>query len=138
MTQNASFSGIDSILPPISRFEGEHHLQKIVGNADIAPCLTVVVPVYNEVHTIQQIIAHVAAQRPVQELIIVDDHSTDGTWEVLTTRFSGERKIRLFRHDTNQGKGAALRTGFKEAGSNYVIIQDADLEYDPTEYYMLL
>src|SRR6185436_10192311 len=94
-------------------------------------------PVYNEVRTIQQIVSHVLSQQPVLELIVVDDHSTDGTWEALQA-FARESRVKLFRHESNRGKGAALRTGFGHATSDYVIVQDADLEYDPTEYYLLL
>jgi glycosyltransferase involved in cell wall biosynthesis len=112
-------------------------LKQISGNRDIHPCLSVVMPVYNEVRTVQQIVSHVLSQQPVLELIVVDDHSTDGTWEALQA-FAGESRVKLFRHESNRGKGAGLRTGFGHATSDYVIVQDADLEYDPTEYYLLL
>ena len=101
-------------------------------------CLSVVMPVYNEAATVSEIIARVLQQDSVRELIIVDDCSSDATLEVLRKISSGEDRIRLFNHDVNQGKGAALRTGFKEAQGDVVIIQDADLEYDPSEYDKLL
>ena len=107
-------------------------------NADIAPCLSVVMPVYNEAATVAQIIRRVLEQKPVQELIIVDDASSDQTWEALQAFQSLAPRVKLHRHKINQGKGAALRTGFRETTASVVIVQDADLEYDPREYYLLL
>jgi glycosyltransferase involved in cell wall biosynthesis len=78
------------------------------------------------------------AQRPVQQLVIVDDCSNDGTWEKLQPLAQNEPRIQLVRHEINQGKGAALRTGFAHATSPIVIIQDADLEYDSAEYHRVL
>jgi glycosyltransferase involved in cell wall biosynthesis len=101
-------------------------------------CLSVVMPVYNEAATVSEIIRRVLQQPPVQELIIVDDCSSDNTMEVLRKIAAGDERIRLFGHTVNQGKGAALRTGFKEAKADIVIIQDADLEYDPGEYTKVL
>jgi len=101
-------------------------------------CLSVIMPVYNEASTVAEIIRRVLQQAPVEELIIVDDCSSDNTLEVLRKIAAAEPRIRLFNHPVNLGKGAALRTGFKEARSEVVIIQDADLEYDPTEYGKLL
>ena len=113
-------------------------MREIKSNADIEPCLSVVMPVFNEGATVQVIIRNVLAQRPVQQLVIVDDRSTDNTWEVLKAAESTDPRISLLRHDVNQGKGAALRTGFTRVTSPFVIIQDADLEYDPAEYYRLI
>jgi len=101
-------------------------------------CLSVIMPVYNEGPTVSEIIRRVLAQPPVQELIIVDDCSKDNTLEVLQKLATTDERIRLFTHKVNQGKGAALRTGFKEARGAIVIIQDADLEYDPSEYAKVL
>jgi glycosyltransferase involved in cell wall biosynthesis len=84
------------------------------------------------------VIRTVLAQRLVQQIVIVDDASTDGTWEKLQPLAQNEPRIKLVRHEANQGKGAALRTGFAQASSPIVIIQDADLEYDPVEYHRLL
>lgn len=95
-------------------------------------------PVYNEEKTIDQIIGLVLSQQPVSELIIVEDCSKDNTWAKLQSWQERDPRIRLFRHEVNQGKGAALRTGLSKATSPYVLIQDADLEYDPTEYYVIL
>jgi glycosyltransferase involved in cell wall biosynthesis len=105
-------------------------------NHEIAPCLSVVMPVFNEEGTVADIIEKVLEQRPVQELIIVDDCSSDNTWKVLQ-RLTDSR-IKLLRHEKNQGKGAALRTGFRHATAPIVVIQDADVEYNPSEYYLLL
>ncbi len=107
-------------------------------NADIEPCLAVVMPVYNEAGTIAEVVSLVLAQQPVQQLVIVDDASTDGTWEKLQILAEGKPTIQLARHTQNQGKGAALRTGFGLATAPLVIVQDADLEYDPGEYYRVL
>lgn len=102
------------------------------------PCLSVVMPVYNEVNTVLEVIALVLKQAEVDELIVVDDASTDGTAEVLKKFAEREPRVHLVRHETNQGKGAALRTGIQHASSDFVVIQDADLEYDPAEYKVLL
>jgi len=111
---------------------------EVMSNDEIAPCLSVVVPVYNEEATVAKVIQRVLAQRPVQELIVVDDCSKDGTWQVLQGLERQDKRLRLIRHEINQGKGAALRTGFRHASAPVVIIQDADFEYSPTEYYLVL
>ncbi len=110
----------------------------MLSNDQIEPCLTAVMPVYNEAQTVAAVIQVVLAQRPLQELVVVDDASRDGTWEILQSLAQAEPRIRLLRHQVNQGKGAALRTGIAHATSEVVIIQDADLEYDPEEYHLLL
>ena len=102
------------------------------------PCLSVVMPAFNEEKTLAEVVASVIAQPLVAELIIVDDASHDGTWEVLQKLAAAEPRIKPYQHAVNQGKGAALRTGFGKATQPYVIIQDADLEYDPSEYGKLL
>ncbi len=107
-------------------------------NAELAPCLSVVMPAYNEAETIDVIVPLVLAQRPVQEFIIVDDGSRDGTWEKLQTWAARDPRIELARHEKNKGKGAAIQTGLRRARAPMVLIQDADLEYDPREYYRLL
>jgi len=95
-------------------------------------------PVYNERATVAKVIAEVLSQPSVAELIVVNDASSDGTREVLEELNSIDDRIRVFHHDKNQGKGAALRTGVAHATADVVIIQDADMEYDPAEYPVLL
>ena len=101
--------------------------------------LSIVIPCYNEINTIESILKKVRnVELPVErELVIVDDCSTDGTREFLTN-LGDEADITAVFHDVNRGKGAALRTGFERATGDYIIIQDADLEYDPNEYTKLL
>lgn len=104
--------------------------------------LSVVIPVYNEVRTLEKVIEKVLTVdlKPlgvVSEVIVVDDCSTDGT-EQVAQGLARQGKIRVFRHAENQGKGAALQTGFREAKGEIILIQDADLEYDPEEYPKLL
>ncbi len=98
--------------------------------------LSVVMPAYNEIETIEEIIGRVMAVDLEKELVIVDDGSTDGTREFLN-RLSDPR-IRVFFQEKNQGKGAAVRRGIAEANGDVIVIQDADLEYNPEEYHRLL
>lgn len=102
--------------------------------------LSVIIPCYNEINTIEKIIKAVnEAPYPDKEIIIVDDCSHDGTTEYLKSRIEGYAVVsKVFYHSINQGKGAALRTGIKAATGDLVIIQDADLEYDPNEYERLV
>ena len=99
--------------------------------------LSVVIPVYNEVNTLLQLIERVQRSPVDTEIIVVDDCSTDGTADVLR-RASLAPNVRTMFHEVNQGKGAALRTGFAVATGEMVIVQDADLEYDPQEYPKLI
>ena len=95
-------------------------------------------PVYNEISTIDEIVHRVQDVDLERELIIVDDFSTDGTRERLEELAKVQEHVKVIYHDRNQGKGAALRTGFGHVSGDIVIIQDADLEYDPREYSVLL
>ncbi len=99
--------------------------------------LSVIIPVYNEIKTIEKIIERVESQDLAEEIILVDDGSTDGTAEVLEA-FNKQRQIKVLSHKINKGKGAAVRTGLDEAGGDIILIQDADLEYDPRDYPNLL
>jgi len=99
-------------------------------------CLSVVVPCYNEHATVATLLRRVLDSEWVTEVVVVDDGSTDGTREVLEG--IADERVQVVFHDRNQGKGAALRTGFAKASAEYVIVQDADLEYDPDEYGVML
>ena len=100
------------------------------------PRLSVVMPCYNEAATIETITAAVLASPLVGELIIVDDCSTDNTRDLLQSL--DDPRARIILHEVNKGKGAALRTGFAAASLELVIVQDADLEYDPAEYPIMI
>ena len=95
-------------------------------------------PSYNEVGSIETIIGKVLASPWVVELLVVDDGSTDGTRDVLAKLADSEPRLKVLLQPANQGKGAALRRGFAEVTADYVVVQDADLEYDPAEYGKLL
>lgn len=99
--------------------------------------LSVVIPVYNEVSNIREILTRVQGTRLAKEIIVVDDGSTDGTREILD-KLNGKGKIRVILHEMNKGKGAAVVSGMNAAKGDILLIQDADLEYDPRDYPALL
>ena len=99
--------------------------------------LSVIIPVYNEATTVERVIDRVRATRLPMEIILIDDGSTDGTRDVLQ-RLRDEADLNVVFHETNQGKGAALKTGFLEASGDIVVIQDADMEYDPGDFRTLI
>ena len=99
--------------------------------------LSVIIPVYNEVESIQVILKRVQAQKLTHEIIVVDDGSIDGTRDVLK-KLDGKNGLHIILHEHNKGKGAAVRTGMTAAKGDILLIQDADLEYDPRDYPKLL
>jgi glycosyltransferase involved in cell wall biosynthesis len=133
-------------LGPLSAAERVEVLRGLLGEAacreiNIYPIpegfkLSVVIPVYNEERWIREVIRRVQAVEIPKEIVIVDDCSKDGTRDILRT-FTDDN-IKVFLQERNQGKGAALRRGFAEASGDVVLVQDADLEYDPAEYPKLL
>ena len=101
--------------------------------------LSVIVPVYNEAQNIEALVEKVVASPVDKEIILVDDASTDGTVDIIRNKILPKHgNIRFFRHEKNKGKGSAIRTGLPQAVGEVVIIQDADLEYDPQDYVQIL
>ncbi|PIQ98214.1 MAG: glycosyl transferase [Nitrospinae bacterium CG11_big_fil_rev_8_21_14_0_20_56_8] len=100
--------------------------------------LSVVIPIYNEKSTLHEIIRRVQEEPTPKEVILIDDFSTDGTREILKEEWEGKDGFKVLYHPRNRGKGAALRTGFEHVEGDVVIVQDADLEYSPADYPVLL
>jgi len=103
-----------------------------------SPCVSVIMPVFNEAPTVEQVVRKVLAQPSVAQLVVVDDASTDGSEEILERLATEFPRLLLVRQAVNAGKGAAVRKGFTEANQDILLIQDADLEYDPEEYPRIL
>jgi len=99
--------------------------------------VSIIMPVYNEAQYIEEIVNRVLKTDIEKELVIVDDFSADGTRDILS-KYVQHKDIKIIFHEKNKGKGAAIRTGLREVSGDVVIIQDADLEYDPGEYHKLL
>jgi glycosyltransferase involved in cell wall biosynthesis len=99
--------------------------------------LSIVIPIYNERKTLETLIAKVSAVDYYKEIILIDDFSTDGTREILN-KYENKEGFKVLYHNHNQGKGAALRTGFSSVNGDIIIIQDADLEYNPADYGTLI
>lgn len=100
--------------------------------------LSVVIPAYNEENTVERVIYAVLAIPLVGEVVVVDDFSSDDTVRIVKGMAENEPRLRFFSHGSNQGKGAALRTGFQKVTLPFVIVQDADLEYDPGEFELVV
>jgi glycosyltransferase involved in cell wall biosynthesis len=100
--------------------------------------LSLIMPIYNEIHTVEEILRRVSATKVADQIILVDDGSTVGTSELLDRITKDQPHLQLIRHEKNRGKGAAVRTGIAAATGDLVLIQDADLEYDPRDIPSLL
>lgn len=125
-------------LDKLERVVGTHGLRKLgVYRIPAQLKLSIAVPVYNERFTIREIISRIRSVPIPKEIILVDDGSTDGTRDILKD-YENDPDIRIILHQQNKGKGAALHTAFKEATGDIVIVQDADLEYSPSEYPRLI
>jgi glycosyltransferase involved in cell wall biosynthesis len=103
-----------------------------------APFLSVLMPALDEERTIAQVLDAVLASPVDLEVVLVDDGSRDGTWRLMQERAASDQRVRAYRHEKNGGKGAAVRTALRHARGEVVLIQDADLEYDPADYPRLL
>jgi glycosyltransferase involved in cell wall biosynthesis len=99
--------------------------------------LSVIIPAYNEGKTIQEIIKRVQATGMADEILVIDDGSTDGSRDLLE-KMNGQANIKVVYHEKNQGKGKAVRTGIQNSSGDLILVQDADLEYDPREYPNLM
>jgi glycosyltransferase involved in cell wall biosynthesis len=143
-------SGLNTVYGPVPEDEGERRewiirilgesLARSLGISRIPADLTlsVIIPVYNEARFLAEILRRVRATPISKQIILIDDCSTDGTREMLQTLRDTESDLTVLFHKQNQGKGAALRTGFEHASGDLVIVQDADLEYDPAQFVQLI
>lgn len=113
-------------------------MSMLTNQNSIATCLSVVIPAYNEESTIKEVVEKLLRIPQVLEVIIVDDASTDGTFEVSQRLAAAHSQVHVARHERNRGKTHALRTGFEMTTGEIVIVQDADLEYDPEEIPLVI
>ena len=116
---------------------GTFIIRRLMTQAPRDLLLTVVIPVYNEIETLEELVRRVQSSPVRKEIVLVDDGSRDGSRELMR-RLADPPHVRVLEHERNMGKGAALKTGFAAAVGDYVIVQDADLEYDPQDYERLL
>jgi glycosyltransferase involved in cell wall biosynthesis len=112
-------------------------MHKLLAGIILRMKITILVPTFNEIHTIQEILKRIQDAGVGEEILVVDDGSTDGTRGILED-LDGKGPIKVVFHEKNQGKGAAVRTGIQHAQGDVILIQDADLEYDPRDYPALL
>jgi glycosyltransferase involved in cell wall biosynthesis len=125
-------------LNPNSDFDGKINPEMTPFSSLDAPLLSVIMPCYNEASTIPRVIEAVKSIQLEKEIIAVDDCSSDNTLAILQREAERDPRVKVVRHSCNQGKGAAVRTGLQYARGEITIIQDADLEYDPNDYYELV
>jgi len=123
--------------PPAVETSDAKPLEPAVGPLSL-PCLGVVIPVFNEATTVGEVLRRVLAQPCVQEVIAIDDGSTDGTAVALREWPASDPRVQVVSHSVNRGKGAAIRTGLARIRATLVIIQDADLEYDPQDFARII
>jgi glycosyltransferase involved in cell wall biosynthesis len=121
----------------LTKFLGDGSIETLSQGTSKRATISVVIPVYNERATLGEIVRRVKAVDREKEIIIIDDGSTDGTRQLLR-ELDGDPEVRVFFQPRNRGKGAALRRGFEQATKDVVVVQDADLEYDPADYAVLL
>jgi glycosyltransferase involved in cell wall biosynthesis len=125
-------------MKPVTNQEQKAAFEGNAGRGLNMPCLGVIMPVFNESKTIDEIMRRVLAQPNVCELVVVDDASSDGTIDFLNQWQQRDGRVRVLKHQMNHGKGAAIRTGWAVSTAPVIIMQDADLEYDPNDYSCML